>query len=494
MDSFTNFHAEDTKEDHHNKIDDLRLSHERNVKNDSISAMLDKMTLSTPARTLVSSPVAQREVQTFGEVLTRTPTTPFPAESFVASCEEEGCLEEGPLGEEEEDLPVPSGGLSGSKSQSDISKEIFKDSSSVDFLSQHGDKKQGEVSRAAVLARESLYTQFDPLISGRQSIMPPKASIVLEEDDDNLIAMTSPKNISSASTKEMILPIIPTNSPNGGMTKSSHKEKSISALKNIAIATTWESGVTGSSTPKSIPDENPGASGDNESMQNNITSGIPASAIKLKEFEFQENLLKKDAILSEMMRTVESLEVERDHLTIEINARRESEDQLKQIICEYDKTINDLIANKELEKSNYGREKSVLENEKNQVMQDLQAVESAFADLHKKYERTKATIEGFKQNEDTLKKYLEDCTNKLHSQEERYERLKVNAEQTLEKANKEIDNASRSQEAEIARLTAMLKRSEMKSNQLERTVEQAMKDKHELTQVCDDLIAQVGRK
>merc|ERR1712141_812545 len=285
---------------------------------------------------------------------------------------------------------------------------------------------------------------------------------------------------SSASTKEMILPIIPTNSPNGGMTKSSHEEKSISALKNIAIATTWESGVTGSSTPKSIPDENPGASGDNESIQNNNTSGIPASAIKLKEFEFQENLLKKDAILSEVMRTVESLEVERD--------------QLKQIICEYDKTINDLIASKELEKNDYGKEKSALENEKNQVMQDLQAVESAFADLHKKYERTKATIEGFKQNEDTLKKYLEDCTNKLHNQEERYERLKVNAEQTLEKANKEIDNASRSQEAEIARLTAMLKRSEMKSNQLERTVEQAMKDKHELTQVCDDLIAQVGRK
>ena len=61
-------------------------------------------------------------------------------------------------------------------------------------------------------------------------------------------------------------------------------------------------------------------------------------------------------------------------------------------------------------------------------------------------------MEGFKQNEDTLKSCLEDCSSKLNKQDERYERLKSHAEDTLEKANKEIDNLSRSQDAEIARL------------------------------------------
>lgn len=108
------------------------------------------------------------------------------------------------------------------------------------------------------------------------------------------------------------------------------------------------------------------------------------------------------------------------------------------------------------------------------------------------YERTKSVVEGFKQNEDTLKSCLDECTTKLHKQDERYERLKSHAEDTLEKANKEIDSLSRSQDAEIARLTAMLKKTEMKATSLERSVEQKVKENDELTQICDELIAKVG--
>ena len=48
--------------------------------------------------------------------------------------------------------------------------EIFKDPNAFDFLASHG---EGSTS-AAKLARESLYCKFDPLIAGRQSIMPPR--------------------------------------------------------------------------------------------------------------------------------------------------------------------------------------------------------------------------------------------------------------------------------------------------------------------------------
>merc|ERR1719300_716160 len=75
--------------------------------------------------------------------------------------------------------------------------DIFKDPSAFDFLSQHGQKVPGGTSAAAALARESLYRKFDPLIQGRQSIMPPKeqresAAGQDSEHDDNLIAMNSP--------------------------------------------------------------------------------------------------------------------------------------------------------------------------------------------------------------------------------------------------------------------------------------------------------------
>ena len=101
-------------------------------------------------------------------------------------------------------------------------------------------------------------------------------------------------------------------------------------------------------------------------------------------------------------------------------------------------------------------------------------------------------VEGFKQNEDTLKHCLDDCSTKLARQDEKYERLKAHAEDTLEKANKEIDNLSRSQDAEVARLTAMLKKTEMKATSLERSVDQKAKENEELTAICDELIAKVG--
>ena len=99
-----------------------------------------------------------------------------------------------------------------------------------------------------------------------------------------------------------------------------------------------------------------------------------------------------------------------------------------------------------------------------QALDDLRNVESAFADVHRKYERTKQVVEGFKHNEDQLKEYLEGYATKLKKAEEKFERLKEHAEETLDKANKEIENLTRSQDSEIARLTAILKKTETKAN------------------------------
>ena len=101
-------------------------------------------------------------------------------------------------------------------------------------------------------------------------------------------------------------------------------------------------------------------------------------------------------------------------------------------------------------------------------------------------------MEGFKQNEDTLKRYIEEYQVKAKKQEEKYERLKSHAEDTLERANKEIESLSKTQDTEIARLTAMLKKAEMKAVSLERCVEQKNKENEELTNICDELIAKVG--
>ena len=50
----------------------------------------------------------------------------------------------------------------------------------------------------------------------------------------------------------------------------------------------------------------------------------------------------------------------------------------------------------------------------------------------------------------------------------------------------------RARENERAQLQAMLRKAEMKVNNLERVVEQKSQENHELTAICDELISKVG--
>jgi len=309
----------------------------------------------------------------------------------------------------------------------------------LDYLNQHGSGS----SSVSHLARQSLYQKFDPLVGGRPSIMgrpsmaPYKAGMEGTEEAEeetasgDLIAMNSPS------------PVKPTR----GVKVNSPKSK-------------------------------------NDSEEDD--------AARARELEFQEGLLQRDRRQGELQEELASREREIEKLKEELRVRRESEDQMKQVLKEYEKTISELIADKERDKKALEAEVSKMQQEKEQAVEDLQNVEAAFADVHRKYERTKQVVEGFKKNEEQLKHYVAEYKTKLKNQDQRYDLLKAHAEEKLEEANKEIDNISRGQDAEIAKLTALLKKTEMKATSLERTVEQKNRENQELTTICDDLIAKVG--
>lgn len=313
--------------------------------------------------------------------------------------------------------------------------EIFKDPSSFDFLSQHGTGNEA----ALALARQSLYVKFDPLIGGRPSIMPKNSRISEENDEED---EESNNNLNHNAD------LIAMNSP--------------------------------SPSRKTLP------------KNQRILDSQEEEAVHEQRLAFEENMAKKESQMKELDRVSKSLSDELKSLQLEVRVKRESEEQMKQVLKEYEKTISELIAEKEREKVTYEEDRLRLMAERDQASDDLRNVEAAFADVHRKYERTKSVVEGFKQNEDTLKRYIEDYQIKTKKQDEKYERLKVHAEDTLERANKEIESLSKTQDTEIARLTAMLKKAEMKAVSLERTVEQKNKENEELTAICDELIAKVG--
>ena len=315
--------------------------------------------------------------------------------------------------------------------------DIFKDPNAFDFLSQHGGKLPDGQSGAMALARESLYQKFDPLIEGRQSIMPPR-----EQRQQALLETEAELAASEGANNDLIA----MNSP----------------------------------SPRKQP------------CDNNINNNNSNDNEQVLEQQHQEKLSKKDSQIGEMDKVMRSLEDEMKRIRGEVKVRQESEDQMKQVLKEYEKTISELIAEKEKEKHRFEVEREALSSERDQSVTDLQNVEAAFADVHRKYERAKTVVEGFRQNEETLKKCLEESEQKFLRQEEKYERLKAHAKETLDKANREIEAISRSQDAEVARLTAMLKKTEMKVSSLERSVEQKIKENEELTAICDELISKVG--
>lgn len=60
------------------------------------------------------------------------------------------------------------------------------------------------------------------------------------------------------------------------------------------------------------------------------------------------------------------------------------------------------------------------------------------------------------------------------------------------RANQELDQMRRTHQAELAKMNAMLKKSEVKSTSLEESLEQKTKENQELASICDELISKVG--
>ncbi|XP_048061045.1 transforming acidic coiled-coil-containing protein 2 isoform X14 [Megalobrama amblycephala] len=176
-------------------------------------------------------------------------------------------------------------------------------------------------------------------------------------------------------------------------------------------------------------------------------------------------------------------------------SRREVE-EMRRIVMEYEKTIAEMIGMPEGEQ----REKTLSHHtiqqlilEKDQALADLNSVEKSLADLFRRYEKMKDVLEGFRKNEDVLKKCAQEYLSRVRKEEQRYQALKIHAEEKLDKANAEIAQVRAKAKQEQAAYQASLRKEQMKVDSLERTLEQKNKEIEELTKICDELIAKMGK-
>uniref|UniRef100_A0A8C5KMU0 Transforming, acidic coiled-coil containing protein 3 n=1 Tax=Jaculus jaculus TaxID=51337 RepID=A0A8C5KMU0_JACJA len=131
--------------------------------------------------------------------------------------------------------------------------------------------------------------------------------------------------------------------------------------------------------------------------------------------------------------------------------------------------------------------------ERDQLTADLNSMEKSFSDLFKRFEKQKEVIEGYRKNEDSLKKCVEEYIVRIEKESQRYQALKAHAEEKLKLANEEITQVRSKAQAEALAFQASLRKAQMQIHSLEKTVEQKTKENEELTRICDDLISKMEK-
>lgn len=103
------------------------------------------------------------------------------------------------------------------------------------------------------------------------------------------------------------------------------------------------------------------------------------------------------------------------------------------VVDEYEISISRLVAERERDRKNLDLEKAKLQEELAAAKHHLDNTEAAFNDVHLKYERLKAVVATYKNNEAELKKSLQENVEIIKSLENRYEQVKSHATARLEK-------------------------------------------------------------
>ncbi|XP_031660802.1 transforming acidic coiled-coil-containing protein 2 isoform X2 [Oncorhynchus kisutch] len=167
--------------------------------------------------------------------------------------------------------------------------------------------------------------------------------------------------------------------------------------------------------------------------------------------------------------------------------------EMRRIVSEYEKTIAQMIDDEQKDKSLSHHTIQQLTVEKDQALSDLNSVEKSLAELFRRYEKLKDVLEGYRKNEEVLKKCAQEYLSRVRKEEQRYHALKIHAEEKLDRANSDIAQVRMRARQETAAYQASLRKETMKVDSLERTLEQKNKEIEELTKICDELIAKMGK-
>ncbi|XP_070689428.1 transforming acidic coiled-coil-containing protein 1-like isoform X2 [Pempheris klunzingeri] len=202
---------------------------------------------------------------------------------------------------------------------------------------------------------------------------------------------------------------------------------------------------------------------------------------------------EKQAVLTLIREEIITKEVEANDWKKKCESSRQEVTEMRKIVAEYEKTIAQMIEDEQRNKQGSQKALQAVMAEKEVALADLNSVERSLSDVFRRYENMKSTLEGFKKNEEVLKKCAHEYLARVKQEEQRYQTLKLHAEEKLDKANEEIAQVRTKASSENIALTASLRKEQMKNESLEQALQQKNQEIEELTKICDELIAKMGK-
>uniref|UniRef100_A0A1B0CZ78 Transforming acidic coiled-coil-containing protein C-terminal domain-containing protein n=1 Tax=Phlebotomus papatasi TaxID=29031 RepID=A0A1B0CZ78_PHLPP len=183
-----------------------------------------------------------------------------------------------------------------------------------------------------------------------------------------------------------------------------------------------------------------------------------------KEYKMAEleKKIKNEVLKTEdIEKKLKEAEAREEALLKRITENQKTITKMTGVLEAYEKTIAELIAEKQQIIESYEKKCADLQNERDLNFTHLTSLEGTFTDLHAKYERSKQITTSLKKSEESLIAEKKQCFENLRLQEQRYEKMKSHAMQQLELANSKLDVLSKTHAQETAKLKALLKKEEI---------------------------------
>ncbi|KGL85052.1 Transforming acidic coiled-coil-containing protein 3, partial [Tinamus guttatus] len=334
----------------------------------------------------------------------------------------------------------------------------------IDYLEQFGTSSFKE----SALRKQSLYLKFDPLL--RDS--PRKQTFGTNET--NMSVITPPLQCGPVVDLSRLLE----EAEKPGVSLQNEEKP-----KGLDLLGTFTTSDTGPLIPDSVTgDVSPLAFA--TSTNTAVDAIIDVLQYSQKDMDAAVELVKKEVQEKEL----ETLEWRKKYDKLHMEYK-----EMGKIVAEFEGTITQMMEDAYKQKELSKKEMQRVAEEKQQVISDLNSMEKSFSELFKRFEKQKEVLEGYRKNEEALKKCVEDYLARIKKEEQRYQALKAHAEEKLHQANEEIAQVRSRAKAETTALQASLRKEQMRIQSLERTLEQKTKENDELTKICDDLILKMEK-